>query len=151
LLSSLALPFVFYPLFLSSFQDKFVRQKALEWIGCGSSEFLFNLITQFVEALRYETFENSALAAFLLEKSTKDRRFAFELFWQLQHRIHQEDGATTKSPAFAARCHLLQQMLLELGIPSFENEIAFQLLFLERLDKIATSVKACADIGMVIN
>uniref|UniRef100_A0A915D232 Uncharacterized protein n=1 Tax=Ditylenchus dipsaci TaxID=166011 RepID=A0A915D232_9BILA len=54
------------------------------------------LLTQFVEALRYETFENSALAVFLLEQSTRDRRFAFELYWQLQHRIHDTRNLPTQ-------------------------------------------------------
>lgn len=130
-------PILAMELLLPYFQDQHVREFALRTISGASSEFLFNFIAQFVEALRYETFENSALAFFLLQHCTKDRGFAFELFWQLQQRVY-----AAKSPTFSARCQLLQQQLLELNIPGFENEIAFQQLFLDRLDRISTSVKS---------
>lgn len=75
------LSFLMILLVIFSFQDRYVREYAIKFIKQASSEFLFNLITQLVEALRFETFENSSLALFLLEHSTKDRRFALELFW----------------------------------------------------------------------
>lgn len=58
-----------------------MRKKAIEYIRTGSSDFLFSFLPQFVEALRYESYENSAFALFLLEQSTKDRRFAMEFYW----------------------------------------------------------------------
>uniref|UniRef100_A0A915MYB8 Phosphatidylinositol-4-phosphate 3-kinase n=1 Tax=Meloidogyne javanica TaxID=6303 RepID=A0A915MYB8_MELJA len=133
-------PIIALELLLPNFQDHYVREYAIKSIKQASSEFIFNLITQFVEALRFETFEDSALALFLLEHSTKDRRFALELFWQLQTRIQD-----VKSPSFASRCKLLQKMLLDLGIPSLEDEIAFQQQFLDKIDKISLIVKECGD------
>nr|CAD2181052.1 unnamed protein product [Meloidogyne enterolobii] len=133
-------PIIALELLLPNFQDRYVREYAIKSIKQASSEFIFNLITQFVEALRFETFEDSALALFLLEHSTKDRRFALELFWQLQTRIQD-----VKSPSFASRCKLLQKMLLDLGIPSLEDEIAFQQQFLDKIDKISLIVKECGD------
>uniref|UniRef100_A0A914GS26 Phosphatidylinositol-4-phosphate 3-kinase n=1 Tax=Globodera rostochiensis TaxID=31243 RepID=A0A914GS26_GLORO len=133
-------PAVAVELLLPYFQDRVLRECAVRrWLTQASSVFLFDIIVQLVEALRYETFENSALALFLLEQCARDRRYAFELYWQLHPRI-----SNAKNPSFGARCQLLQQMLLELGIPSLDNEIAFQHLFLDRLDKVAASVKESA-------
>uniref|UniRef100_A0A183CBF7 Phosphatidylinositol-4-phosphate 3-kinase n=1 Tax=Globodera pallida TaxID=36090 RepID=A0A183CBF7_GLOPA len=133
-------PAVAVELLLPYFQDRVLRECAVRrWLAQASSVFLFDIIVQLVEALRYETFENSALALFLLEQCARDRRYAFELYWQLHPRI-----SNAKNPSFGARCQLLQQMLLELGIPSLDNEIAFQHLFLDRLDKVAASVKESA-------
>jgi hypothetical protein len=39
--------------------------------------------------------------------------------------------------------------LLELNIPGFENEIAYQQIFLDKLDKISINVKASVD-GMMV-
>lgn len=113
------------------YPDMRVRQKAIEWILCASSDFLFNALPQLVEALRFEIFESSSLAVALLTLSYKDRRFAFEIYWwgisssvsfckvfsgniannfcrQLQQRIdHCVDFA------YAQRCSLLQKELLE--------------------------------------
>ncbi|KAF7635539.1 hypothetical protein Mgra_00005081 [Meloidogyne graminicola] len=133
-------PVVALELLLPLFQDRYVREYAIKFIKQASSEFLFNLITQLVEALRFETFENSSLALFLLEHSTKDRRFALELFWQLQTRIQD-----VKNPSFSSRCKLLQQMLLNSNISGLEDEIAFQQQFLDRLDKISKIVKECPE------
>uniref|UniRef100_A0A183BMI9 Phosphatidylinositol-4-phosphate 3-kinase n=1 Tax=Globodera pallida TaxID=36090 RepID=A0A183BMI9_GLOPA len=133
-------PAVAVELLLPYFQDRVLRECAVRrWLAQASSVFLFDIIVQLVEALRYETFENSALALFLLEQCARDRRYAFELYWQLHPRI-----SNAKNPSFGARCQLLQQMLLELGIPSLDYEIAFQHLFLDRLDKVAASVKESA-------
>lgn len=41
-----------------------------------------HLIIEFIfKALRFEMFENSSLAAYLLHLSAEDRRFAFEIYW----------------------------------------------------------------------
>lgn len=63
------------------YPDVRIRQKAIEWIMCASSDFLFNALPQLVEALRFEIFESSSLAVALLTLSYKDRRFAFEIYW----------------------------------------------------------------------
>jgi phosphatidylinositol-4-phosphate 3-kinase len=68
-------------LLLPCFSDQRVRAKALEWIGKGTSAQLLNFIPQLLEALRYEQYENSATAEFLLLQATKNRSFAFEFYW----------------------------------------------------------------------
>ncbi|KAL3084827.1 hypothetical protein niasHT_031712 [Heterodera trifolii] len=130
-------PAVAIELLLPYFQDRLLRECAVRrWLANASSVFLFDIVVQLVEALRYETFENSALALFLLGQCVRSRRYAFELYWQLQPRI-----LDAKNPSFSARCQLLQQMLLDLGIPCLGDEVAHQHLFLDRLDKVAATVK----------
>ncbi|VDM62901.1 unnamed protein product [Angiostrongylus costaricensis] len=119
-------------LLLPQYPDVRIRQKAIEWILCASSDFLFNALPQLVEGLRFEIFESSSLAVALLTLSYKDRRFAFEIYWQLQQRIdHCVDFA------YAQRCSLLQKELLEL----FRDEIARQHKLLNELDCIQMDLR----------
>ncbi|KAK6765698.1 hypothetical protein RB195_025546 [Necator americanus] len=124
-------------LLLPQYPDKRVRQKAIEWILCASSDFLFNALPQLVEALRFEIFESSSLAVALLSLSYKDRRFAFEIYWQLQQRIdHCVDFA------YAQRCSLLQKELLERHEPDhLRDEIARQHRLLNELDCIQMDLR----------
>lgn len=70
--------------FSRSFPDERVRLKAVHWIESASkisSETMYTFLPLLVEALRFESFENSALAKLLLELSFKDAQFAFEIYW----------------------------------------------------------------------
>lgn len=68
-------------LLLPCFVDSRIRSKAIEWIGKGTTAQLLNFIPQLLEALRYEQYEDSAIAKFLLLQATNNRSFAFELYW----------------------------------------------------------------------
>lgn len=68
-------------LLLPCFSDQVVRKKALEWIGKGTSSQLLNFIPQLLEALRYEQYESSETAKFLLLQASRNRSYAFELYW----------------------------------------------------------------------
>lgn len=64
-----------------SFPDQKVRSQAVEWISKASPAFIIGFTNQLVEALRFETYEDSRLALFLLQRCLVDRTFAFELYW----------------------------------------------------------------------
>ncbi|KAJ1373807.1 hypothetical protein KIN20_036322 [Parelaphostrongylus tenuis] len=123
--------------FITCIPDVRIRQKAIEWILCASSDFLFNALPQLVEGLRFEIFESSSLAVALLTLSYKDRRFAFEIYWQLQQRIdHCVDFA------YAQRCSLLQKELLERHeADHLRDEIARQHKLLNELDCIQMDLR----------
>lgn len=73
--------------FLCSFPDMEVRKLAVKWIcGIGSDE-LVDYLPQLVVALRHETYENSPLAYFLLDRSLTSPRVAHHLFWLLSHNL----------------------------------------------------------------
>ncbi|VDL76594.1 unnamed protein product [Nippostrongylus brasiliensis] len=124
-------------LLLPQYPDVRIRQKAIEWIMCASSDFLFNALPQLVEALRFEIFESSSLAVALLTLSYKDRRFAFEIYWQLQQRIDHCVDFT-----YAQRCSLLQKELLERHeADHLRDEIARQHKLLNELDCIQMDLR----------
>lgn len=126
---------------LPHFPDAKVRSKSIHYICQQTdSEFVCQFIVQFVEALRYEIYEQSELALFLLQQSTKNRRFAFELYWQLNQRT-----VGNTNIAYSVRCRLLISLLLELGIPGFQDEINHQHRFLDQLTCIANDVKNAPD------
>ncbi|KAI6177250.1 Phosphatidylinositol 3-and 4-kinase [Aphelenchoides bicaudatus] len=118
-------------LLLPCFSDQRVRAKALEWIGKGTSAQLINFIPQILEALRYEQYEDSAIAKFLLHQACKNRSYAFELYWQLNQRLVVADELR-----FRLRYKLIQDQLLELNIPGFKNDLSYQHVFLDKLDSV---------------
>ena len=126
-------------LLLPYFQDSVVRRHAVDYIRraastTASSNFLFNFLPQLVEALRYEPYEHSPLAVLLLELSSRERRFAMEVYWLLHLRATTD---TAKNPSYSARCGLMKRAVLELGIPHLGEELQHQHYLLEWLDKLA--------------
>ncbi|VDM25693.1 unnamed protein product [Toxocara canis] len=127
-------------LLLPNFPDVVVRERAITWLKGASSAFLFSFLPQLVEALRFEMFENSSLAAYLLHLSAEDRRFAFEIYWQLQQRIDHCIDHT-----FAARCTNLQKQICIIMDELFMIEIGNQHSLLRALDHIATDMSDAND------
>ncbi|CAD5221905.1 unnamed protein product [Bursaphelenchus xylophilus] len=136
-------PEVAVELLLPYFPDQKVRSKAIAWIRKASPAFIFGFTPQFVEALRFETYEDSELAKFLLERCVLDRTFAFEFYWQLQQRID-----TVTNYGFKARCQLLQGKLCSLGIPEFAEDIKQQNIFLKMIEKLNEHIKAVPEPSM---
>lgn len=64
-----------------------VRKLAVRWIRGLTSDELVDYIPQLVVALRHETYENSPLAQFLLDRALRSPRFAHHLFWLLSHTL----------------------------------------------------------------
>ncbi|VDK86356.1 unnamed protein product [Litomosoides sigmodontis] len=127
-------------LLLPHFPDLTVRSKAISWLKNASSDFLFNFLPELVEALRFETFEDSSLAVYLLSLCAGDRRFAFELYWQLQQRIDQ-----SQERSYSNRCSLLQQQLLNLLDEEFGIDIENQHQLLQALNVISCEIKDAGD------
>ncbi|KAK0397089.1 hypothetical protein QR680_001978 [Steinernema hermaphroditum] len=127
-------------LLLPHFPDIMVRRRAVEWLRSSSSEFLFNFLPQLIEALRFEPWECSALAVFLLDVSVKDNRFAFEVYWQLQMRI---ENSTDRS--YSARCQMLQEELLHTIGTNFSSEVNRQHALLAKLDEISQAMRVCPE------
>ncbi|OZC04855.1 hypothetical protein X798_08177 [Onchocerca flexuosa] len=122
------------------FPDITIRSKAISWLKNASSDFLFNFLPELVEALRFETFEDSSLAVYLLTLCAGDRRFAFELYWQLQQRIDQ-----CEEKSYSNRCRLLQQQVLKLLDEEFGIDIENQHRLLQALNAVSCEVKDAGD------
>ncbi|VDO50184.1 unnamed protein product [Brugia timori] len=92
------------------------------------------------KALRFETFEDSSLAVYLLTLCAGDRRFAFELYWQLQQRIDQ-----CQERSYSNRCSLLQQQILRLLDDEFGIDIENQHRLLQALNVASCEMKEAGD------
>lgn len=79
------------------FPDVEVRKKAVEWLKYLSHDELVDILPQLVVALRHETYENSALAYFLLDRALRSPRVAHHLFWLLSHNL---PGAMPQNESF---------------------------------------------------
>lgn len=64
-----------------------VRKFAVRWIQGLSNDELVDYLPQLVVALRHETYEDSPLAEFLLDRSLRSPRVAHHLFWLLSHNL----------------------------------------------------------------
>nr|CAH7729175.1 unnamed protein product [Callosobruchus chinensis] len=74
-------------LLLPVYPDLEVRKLAVRWIRGLTNDELVDYLPQLVVGLRHETYENSPLAQFLLDRALRSPRFAHYLFWLLCHSL----------------------------------------------------------------
>uniref|UniRef100_A0A8C0FPH1 Phosphatidylinositol 4-phosphate 3-kinase C2 domain-containing subunit alpha n=1 Tax=Bubo bubo TaxID=30461 RepID=A0A8C0FPH1_BUBBB len=72
----------------SKFADQEVRNTAVNWIETLSDDELTDFLPQFVQALKYETYLDSALVKFLLARALGSIRIAHYLYWLLKDTLY---------------------------------------------------------------
>uniref|UniRef100_A0A8C5U525 Phosphatidylinositol 4-phosphate 3-kinase C2 domain-containing subunit alpha n=1 Tax=Malurus cyaneus samueli TaxID=2593467 RepID=A0A8C5U525_9PASS len=72
----------------SRFADQEVRNTAVNWIETLSDDELTDFLPQFVQALKYETYLDSALVKFLLARALGSIRVAHYLYWLLKDTLY---------------------------------------------------------------
>uniref|UniRef100_A0A8C6JWS9 Phosphatidylinositol 4-phosphate 3-kinase C2 domain-containing subunit alpha n=1 Tax=Melopsittacus undulatus TaxID=13146 RepID=A0A8C6JWS9_MELUD len=72
----------------SKFADQEVRNTAVNWIETLSDDELTDFLPQFVQALKYETYLDSALVRFLLARALGSIRVAHYLYWLLKDTLY---------------------------------------------------------------
>uniref|UniRef100_A0A8C0UGU4 Phosphatidylinositol 4-phosphate 3-kinase C2 domain-containing subunit alpha n=1 Tax=Cyanistes caeruleus TaxID=156563 RepID=A0A8C0UGU4_CYACU len=72
----------------SKFADQEVRSTAVNWIETLSDDELTDFLPQFVQALKYETYLDSALVKFLLSRALGSIRVAHYLYWLLKDTLY---------------------------------------------------------------
>ncbi|NXX88644.1 P3C2A kinase, partial [Centropus bengalensis] len=72
----------------SKFADQEVRNTAVNWIEALSDDELTDFLPQFVQALKYETYLDSALVKFLLARALGSIRIAHYLYWLLKDTLY---------------------------------------------------------------
>uniref|UniRef100_A0A8B9T1B0 Phosphatidylinositol 4-phosphate 3-kinase C2 domain-containing subunit alpha n=1 Tax=Anas platyrhynchos TaxID=8839 RepID=A0A8B9T1B0_ANAPL len=72
----------------SKFADQEVRNTAMNWIETLSDDELADFLPQFVQALKYETYLDSALVQFLLARALGSIRIAHYLYWLLKDTLY---------------------------------------------------------------
>ncbi|KAJ7412498.1 Phosphatidylinositol 4-phosphate 3-kinase C2 domain-containing subunit alpha [Willisornis vidua] len=70
------------------FADQEVRNTAVNWIETLSDDELTDFLPQFVQALKYETYLDSALVKFLLARALGSIRIAHYLYWLLKDTLY---------------------------------------------------------------
>ncbi|KAJ7422212.1 Phosphatidylinositol 4-phosphate 3-kinase C2 domain-containing subunit alpha [Pitangus sulphuratus] len=70
------------------FADQEVRNTAVNWIESLSDDELTDFLPQFVQALKYETYLDSALVKFLLARALGSIRIAHYLYWLLKDTLY---------------------------------------------------------------
>ncbi|XP_032300632.1 phosphatidylinositol 4-phosphate 3-kinase C2 domain-containing subunit alpha isoform X2 [Coturnix japonica] len=72
----------------SKFADQEVRSTAVNWIETLSDDELTDFLPQFVQALKYETYLDSALVKFILARALGNIRIAHYLYWLLKDTLY---------------------------------------------------------------
>ncbi|CAB3399260.1 unnamed protein product [Caenorhabditis bovis] len=103
-------PEIALQLLLPQYPDERVRSYAVQWLSKGSTDFLYHSIPQFIEALRFELYEKSAIAEFIFELASLSLDFTFEIYWQLQQRV---DHCAVDDLPYAIRCQNLQHKIID--------------------------------------
>ncbi|EGT40724.1 CBN-PIKI-1 protein [Caenorhabditis brenneri] len=133
-------PEIAMELLLPQYPDERVRAHAVQSLARGSTDFLFHTIPQFIEALRFELYEKSALADFILELSFVSLDFTFEIYWQLQQRV---DHCAVDDLPYAIRCQNLQQKIIdEHENPDLKTDIKLQHDLVNELDSIQDDLRS---------
>ncbi|KAF1749101.1 hypothetical protein GCK72_025568 [Caenorhabditis remanei] len=133
-------PEIAMELLLPQYPDERVRAHAVQSLARGSTDFLYHTIPQFIEALRFELYEKSALADFILELSFVSLDFTFEIYWQLQQRV---DHCAVDDLPYAIRCQNLQQKIIdEHESPDLKTDIKLQHDLLNELDAIQDDLRS---------
>uniref|UniRef100_A0A8R1DT10 phosphatidylinositol 3-kinase n=1 Tax=Caenorhabditis japonica TaxID=281687 RepID=A0A8R1DT10_CAEJA len=133
-------PEIAVQLLLPQYPDERVRAYAVQSLAAGSTDFLYNTIPTFIEALRFELYEKSALAEFILELAMVSLDFTFEIYWQLQQRV---DHCVVDDLPYAVRCQSLQKKIIDNHeYPNVKNDIKRQHDLLSELDSIQDELRS---------
>ncbi|XP_060523562.1 phosphatidylinositol 4-phosphate 3-kinase C2 domain-containing subunit alpha isoform X2 [Cylas formicarius] len=141
-------------LLLPVYPDIEVRKMAVNWII--TNDDLIDYLPQLTVALRYETYENSALAQFLLHRALRSPRFSHYLFWLLSHSLPgslPQNGYAENKDNIESICEvrhhrrmkLLLRALLAVCGESLRKCFISQQLLVKQLDDSADNVKKAKD------
>ncbi|XP_028129846.1 phosphatidylinositol 4-phosphate 3-kinase C2 domain-containing subunit alpha isoform X1 [Diabrotica virgifera virgifera] len=145
-------------LLLPVYPDLEVRRMAIRWIRGLTNDELVDYLPQLVVALRHETYENSPLAQFLLDRALRSPRFAHYLFWLLCHSLPGDSPQNcstevkTKDIALGIsefrhhrRLKLLLRALLAICGRSLGDCFLYQQSLVKKLNDIAEEVQKTKD------
>ena len=72
-------------LLTADFPDIVTREYAVKWFSTVNESELCDYLPQLVQALKYESYHNSALAKYLISSALKSPKVALYLFWHLKY------------------------------------------------------------------
>ncbi|CAH1786121.1 unnamed protein product [Owenia fusiformis] len=130
-------------LLLPSYADIQIRTAAVEWIKDIESDELVDVLPQLVQALKYESYHDSALSRFLLDRSASNIRVAHQLYWLLKEAA--ENVMSRK------RYQLMFGALMSIVGKSLRKEFEKQEELVKKLAIIAETVKMAKDKDDALN
>lgn len=120
-------------LLMPCFPNLEVRKTAISWMKDIVSDELCDYLPQMVQILRYEAWDDSPTAWFLLERSLTSVRVAHHLYWLLKENIN--------DPIAGGRMRLMLNSLLTIAGQAMRDRIKTQESLLEDLANIADTIK----------
>ncbi|XP_001510027.3 phosphatidylinositol 4-phosphate 3-kinase C2 domain-containing subunit alpha [Ornithorhynchus anatinus] len=117
----------------SKFADQEVRTIAVNWIEAISDDELADFLPQFVQALKYEIYLDSALVRFLLARALGNIRIAHYLYWLLKDALHDAQ--------FGVRYEHILGAFLSVGGRGLREELAKQTRLVQLLGVVAEKVR----------
>lgn len=139
-------------LFLPCFPDNEVRRLAVKRIRLLSNDQLIDFLPELVQAIKHETYDNSPLAEFLLEKALSSPTIAHNLYWfliqplpgqspQNSYDIHSPDDKTVSESRYYRRLQLLLRALIATCGEALRKCFLSQQLLMKELYDTAENVK----------
>ncbi|XP_038054039.1 phosphatidylinositol 4-phosphate 3-kinase C2 domain-containing subunit beta-like isoform X2 [Patiria miniata] len=119
------------------FADKEVRCTAVKWMQCISDDELCDYLPQLVQALKYESYHDSALARFLIERSIQSIRVSHFLYWCLKDSLREQQ--------YKQRIEMILGALLSVCSKGLRQQFRLQEALIENLNSIAEQVKSAKD------
>ncbi|XP_042669226.1 phosphatidylinositol 4-phosphate 3-kinase C2 domain-containing subunit alpha isoform X2 [Centrocercus urophasianus] len=117
----------------SKFADQEVRNTAVNWIETLSDDELTDFLPQFVQALKYETYLDSALVKFLLARALGNIRIAHYLYWLLKDTLY--------DPKFGVRYEQILGAFLSVCGKGLREELEKQTRLVLLFGMVAEKVK----------
>ena len=124
-------------LLTANFPDIVVRTYAVNWFSNVSESELCEYLPQLVQALKYETYHNSALSKFLITSALRSPRVAHYLFWHLKYY--------TGDAQFSQRFQIVLGGLLGSCGAALKDQLSRQDLMVRKLAEATQNVKETKD------
>ncbi|XP_022083711.1 phosphatidylinositol 4-phosphate 3-kinase C2 domain-containing subunit beta-like isoform X2 [Acanthaster planci] len=119
------------------FADREVRRTAVKWMQSISDDELCDYLPQLVQALKYESYHDSALARFLIERSIQSIRVSHFLYWCLKDSLREHQ--------YKQRIEMILGALLSICSKGLRQQFRLQEALIENLNTIAEQVKGAKD------
>eukprot|EP00794_Sanderia_malayensis_P018694 gene18694-20582_t len=139
------LPNMAIKLLKADFPDILVRQHAVKHLSTVSEDDLCDYLPQLVQALKYESYHNSALAMYLIKSSLHSPRIAHYLFWHLKYYI--------ADAQFSQRFQIVLGGILSVCGTSMRDQLSREDQMIQLLARTAKNVKEASESlrGSVLN
>ncbi|XP_070490549.1 phosphatidylinositol 4-phosphate 3-kinase C2 domain-containing subunit beta isoform X2 [Chironomus tepperi] len=145
-------------LLLPKFPDLFVREQAVKWISKMDEDELVDFLPQLLQALKFDCYESSPLACFLLGRSLDSPRVAHFLYWLLIQNLPgdcpqntmettqiYEDNYVLLQCRFHRRNQMMLRALLAICGENLCSRFLSQNILCKSLDDVAKSVKTAKE------